>query len=282
MEDANTAAGALSSGELDVSSVEPEALEQLGGTPSIDSLSYPAIRNNLIFFDRGPGGLFADADVRRAACYAIDTDALPEIAPDLAPRVQHFSEGEPGYNPDIHGYPHDLDRAEELYEEAGSPDISAEMMAAPFNQKQIEVYTFQMAEIGMDITVQVAPPPQFFSSWSNGTYPLGLSSNDELTPYDWYKAWFAADAPGNPAGVESEELKSAADAAIAAGTSEEAEELWSEVTKIIADEALTCGHAASEETIVWNAGRVEGVTAPSQPWEPNLVDYRALRPSGGQ
>ncbi|CAL9620217.1 putative D,D-dipeptide-binding periplasmic protein DdpA [Nocardiopsis dassonvillei] len=279
IEDGNTAVGALTSGELDITGAEVDLLERVEGTPGIESLTYPAIRNNVIFFDRGPGGVFEDADLRRAACYALETDALPEVIVDLSPQPQHFAEGEPGYNPDTPGYPHNLDRARELYEDAGSPEVNVEMIAAPFNQRQMEVYSFQLAEIGFEVTVQGAPPPQFFSSWASGQYPLGMGSNDELTPYDWYRAWFAADAPGNPAGVESEELAEAAEAAIAAGTSEEAEGLWAEVTRIISDEALTCGHVVSQEMIMWQSQTVESVTEPTQPWEPNLVDFKNLRPT---
>lgn len=279
IEDSNTAVGALSSGELDILSVEPQALERVEGSAGIESLSYPAIRNNVVFFDRGPGGVFEDADVRRAACYAINTDALPDATADITPSDQHFAEGEPGYNPDVNSYSQDLDRAEELLEEAGNPDLSVEAMAAPFTESQLQIYASQLSEAGIEMDVQVAPPPQFFSEWSSGQFPMGMGSHDELTPYDWYKAWFAADAPGNPAGVESDELAEAAEAAIDAGTSEEADELWAEVTGIIADEALACAHATSEETIAWSSERVQGVEAPTQPWEPNLINYTELSPA---
>ncbi|NHT16103.1 ABC transporter substrate-binding protein [Cellulomonas sp. IC4_254] len=276
----NAATGALTNGEIDLTDTEVSQLATLEGSGDVDTLTYPAIRNNPIFFDRGPGGVFEDVDVRRAACYALDTETLAELEPDWEVRTQHFAEGEVGYNPDIEGYPHDLEQAQELYDAAGNPPVQAEMLATVFNENQMQVYAEQLGEIGMEITVQSAPPPQYFTEWNSGRYPLGLGGNDELTPYDWYSAWFAADAPGNPSGVESPELKAAADAAVAAGSDEEAADLWAEVTRIISDEALTCAHVAGEEILAWNTGTVTGVAAPSQPWETNLVDYRALRPAG--
>ncbi|MDX6740091.1 ABC transporter substrate-binding protein [Actinocorallia sp. A-T 12471] len=278
--DDNAAAGALISGEIDVTDTEVPNLDQLKATAGIKTLSYPAIRNNPMFFDRGPGGVFADVRVRQAACYALDTAALQKLEPDWVPRTQHFAEGESGYNAAIAGYPTDLAKAKQLMSEAGNPKVSAEVVAAPFNQKQLQVYAAQLKEIGIAVKVQVAPPPQYFSTWNSGRFPLGLGGNDELTPFDWYQAWFAADAPGNPAGVESAELKAAADKAIAAGTSPEAEGLWGDVTRIISEEALTCGHVAGEELIAWHSDRVDGVAAPTQPWETNLIDYKALRPKG--
>ncbi|KHL13399.1 peptide/nickel transport system substrate-binding protein [Mumia flava] len=281
IEDDNAAAAALASGEIDLGDSETYVQSQFEGRDNIETLSYPAIRNNLQFFDRGPGGVFEDVDVRRAACYAIDQQVVADLAGDMVSATQHFAEGEPGYNDQIDGYPVDTDEANSLMQQAGNPSVSAEILATVFNEDQIQVYADQMGEAGMDVSVQSAPPPQYFSEWNSGRYPMGLGSNDELTPYDWYRAWFAADAPGNPSGVESDELKAAADAAIAAGASEEADALWADVTKVIADEALACGHMVGEELIAWNADVVTGVAPSSQPWEPNLVDYQALQPAGG-
>ncbi|ANC31995.1 putative D,D-dipeptide-binding periplasmic protein DdpA precursor [Isoptericola dokdonensis DS-3] len=277
----NAASAALATGEIDLTDTEVNQLQTMDGDEQLDHLSYPAIRNNPMFFDRGPGGMFEDVAVRQAACYAIDTQVLASLEPDWEVRTQHFAEGEQGYNPDITGYTHDLAKAQELYDGAGNPPVDAEMLATTFNENQMQIYAEQMGEIGMDVTVQSAPPPQYFSEWNSGRYPLGLGGNDELTPYDWYNAWFAADAPGNPSGAESDELKAAADAAIAAGSSEEADALWAEVTKIIADEALTCAHVAGEELIAWNTETVTGVAAPTEHWETNLVNYRDLRPANG-
>ena len=75
------------------------------------------------------------------------------------------------------------------------------MLAAPFTQAQAQVYADQMAEIGITVEVQTVAPPQFVTEWNSGRYPLGLANNDQIHPYEWYKAWFAADAPGNPSGV---------------------------------------------------------------------------------
>ncbi|MDN4491442.1 ABC transporter substrate-binding protein [Demequina sp. SYSU T00068] len=276
----NAATTAMINGEIDITDSEVDQWSTFEGAGGFQLVTYPAIRNNPMFFDRGPGGLFEDVKVRQAACYAIDTQVVADLEPDVTVTTQHFAEGTPGYNPEVTGYTHDLAMAESLMAEAGSPSISGEMMSTVFNNKQITIYAEQMGEIGIEIAVQEAPPPQYFSEWNSGKYPIGLGSNDELTPYDWYASWFAADAPGNPSGVESDELKAAADAAIAAGASEEADALWAEVTKVIADEALTCAHIASEEQVVVNSDNVTGADVPSQPYETVLINYRDLRPAG--
>ena len=279
--DENAAVGALTSGQIDVTIAQPEQDQQLAGTPGVETIEYPAIRNNVIFFDRGPGGIFEDVRVRQAACYAMDPGVAAQVVTAEA-RTQHFAEGELGYNPDINGYPHDLDRARQLMAEAGNPQVTGTILAAPYTQAQDAVYADQMAEVGIRIEVQTVAPPQFVSSWNSGRYPIAMANNDQLHPYEWYKAYFAADAPGNPSGVESAELKAAADAAIAAGSSPDAERLWGEVTRIISDEALTCSHLVGNEIIAYQSRRVEGVAVPSAPWEPNLINYRDLRPASAQ
>jgi len=279
IDEAESSAAALLAGDLDLTDTEVTSLPRFDGS-DVDSLQYPAIRNNLFFFDRGPGGVFEDVALRQAVCYAIDIDQMIKVEGEGEAATQHFAEGEIGYNPAIEGYPTDLERAQELYAEAGSPSVAVEMAAAPYNNTQIEVYMTQAAEIGdFRVTVTTLPPPQYNGEWNSGKYPLGLSSNDELTAFEWYSAWFAADAPGNPSGIESDELKAAADAAIAAGGSEEAADLWAQVTKIIADEALTCAHLRGVETLAWNTTTVSGVDAPAEPWEPKSVNYRDLTPA---
>ncbi|WP_062516285.1 ABC transporter substrate-binding protein [Demequina gelatinilytica] len=276
----NAATTAMVNGEIDITDTELDQQSTFESSGSFLMIDYPAIRNNPMFFDRGPGGMFEDVAVRQAACYAIDTQVIADLDADVTVATQHFAEGEPGYNPEVTGYMHDLAKAEELYASAGSPVVAGDWMSTVFNTRQIQVYADQMGELGFNLTVQEAPPPQYFSEWNSGAYPIGLGSNDELTPYDWYSSWFAADAPGNPSGVESDELKAAADAAIAAGSGDEADALWAEVTKIIADEALTCAHIVSSELVAVNEETVSGAAAPSQPYETVLINYRDLRPAG--
>ncbi|MGO1543421.1 MAG: ABC transporter substrate-binding protein [Gulosibacter sp.] len=277
--ESEAAAAALTNGEIDLSDVEDSVLPNFEGT-DIQTFDYPAIRNNLIFFDRGEGGLFESQELRQAICTAINVDEAANVIGKITPVSQHFAEGELGHNPDIAGYPFDLDNAQALYAEAGSPSVSFEIAAAPYNEQQISIYMDQASQIGdFSATVSSMPPPQFASVWASGQYPAGLAANDEMTPYDWYQSWFAADAAGNPSGTESEALKTAADEAIAAGDSEEATELWGTVTQIISDEALTCAHAQSAETIAYNSTTVSGIDAPAEPWEAQSVNYRDLVPA---
>ena len=100
-----------------------------------------------------------------------------------------------------------------------------------------------------------------------------------MTPYDWYSSWFAANARQNPSGYESPELKAAADAAKAAGSSPEADGLWQVMKIIIDDEALACAFAVAGQTIGSTSNTVAGVQAPAaQPYMVNMVDDRSIYP----
>jgi peptide/nickel transport system substrate-binding protein len=206
IEDDNAATGALTTGEIDITDSEVPFLEQFDADEAYDYLLYPAVRNGLHFFDRGPDGLFGDADVRRAVCHALDTTVVNQLEPDIQPATQYFAEGEVGHVEGYSGYAHDLAVAQELFAAGGSPSISSDYLATFFNETQITVYAEQMSALGIQMAVQTVPPPQFFSAWNTGEFPVGTGSQDELHPYDWYLSWYAADAPNNPSGWAPDEL----------------------------------------------------------------------------
>lgn len=279
----NTAAtAALLSGEIDVTDTEDDQLPTLEGAANADLITYPAIRNNIVFFDRGPGGAFESVDLRKALCYAANNTGYGAVDPGvLETPQQHFLEGEYGYNPDIVGYS-DPDEAAAAFKKAGISSVKGTFPAAPFNKQQIEFFIDGMNKLdGVEIDVQELAVPQFIAEWNSGKYELGVGNNPQITPYDWYSTWFSERAFSNPAGVESEALKAAAGKALGAGVGADAEPLWQEVMRIIIDEeALACGYTVGSEIVAWNTDTVAGVQIPTEGWEQNLVNYRDLTPVG--
>jgi peptide/nickel transport system substrate-binding protein len=278
IEDQSAAFNAVRSGEVDLSAAAIDVLEGAEGA-GLGVEAYPGLFNTVLFFDRGPGGVFEDVDVRRGLCSAIDQEAFPKLAPgQFVPATQRFGEGEYGHNPEIRGYPYDPAAAEDLLAGAGSPAIEVQAAVFEDNAPLVEGIAAQLREIGVELSLDQVSFARYLSTWNSGKYPIGSGNTDELTPFDWYENWFAQDAPGNPAGVASARLKRAADAAIAAGNSPEAEPLWGEVMKVIDDEALACGHLIVNQHIVFDPDRVEDVRG--IPFEPSSVDYRAVRLAG--
>jgi peptide/nickel transport system substrate-binding protein len=278
--DDTAASAALLAGDIDVTDTEVSEIPRIDSAANAEWFDYPAIRNNVTFFDRGPGGVFEDQRVREALCYAVDNDVVANMASDLEAANQHFIEGEPGYNPAIENTNGDLDEALKIWEELGNPELNAEIPAAPFNLQQVTVRIEQMNQLpNVNITVQEVTPSQFFSSWNSGQYPLGVGSHGQITPADWYGGWFAPQAPVNHSGYVSDELQEAASQAQQAGGSPDAAERWQDVMLQISEERLSCSHLVVLETIAYNTDTVTNVEPGVQAWEQNLIDYRAVRPA---
>ncbi|MHA3723918.1 ABC transporter substrate-binding protein [Leucobacter sp. HY1910] len=278
--DETASAAALLSGDLDVSAIEDDEIPRLESAPNADYLQYEAIRNNITFFDRGEGGVFEDAKVRQALCLAMDANVVSDLKGGVA-HNQHFVEGEPGYSANITGFQEDLDAAKKLWAELGNPTVNAEIGAAPFNKQESVIRAEQMSELpGVTITVQELTVPQYLSTWNSGQYALGMGNNPQITPADWYGAWFSETAPANPSKVVSGELKGLAVEAQKAGGGPEADAKWEAVMEQISDEALACNFLAGEKAVGYNTDTVTDVQTAPQVWEQNLIDYHAIKPAG--
>ncbi|MFV0373678.1 ABC transporter substrate-binding protein, partial [Microbacterium sp.] len=206
IEDDSAASAALLGDEIDLTDTVTEQRPILEGG-NVDFLGYPAGRNNIVFFDRAPGGAFGDVNTRKAVCSAIDVQAqldLPSSSITATP-TQHFVEGDVGYNPDIVGYVDaDLAAAQRML---GADTVDVTFATAVFLKQQVEFFADQMNQLdGVNITVQDLPVPEYISTWSSGQYPLGIGANNQITPYDWYATWFAERGFLNPSGYESPEL----------------------------------------------------------------------------
>lgn len=278
--DDTAATAALLAGDLDVTDTETDELPRFDSAANAAYFDYPAIRNNINFIDRAPDGAFGDAKVRQALCLAMDAEVVAALGGGEA-HNQHFVEGEPGYNAEITGFQADPDAALALWTELGEPTIEAQIGAAPFNKQEIQIRVDQMNKLpNVNITVQELDMAQYLSTWNSGQYGVVLGNNPQITPADWYGAWFSDTAPSNPSKYVSDELKGLAGQAQAAGGSPEANDKWAAVMKQISDEALTCSHFASSEIIAYNTDKVADVQPAVQVWEQNLIDYRAVRPVG--
>ncbi|BDZ40092.1 ABC transporter substrate-binding protein [Microbacterium suwonense] len=277
--DPTAAAAAVISGDVDVSDVEEEVLPTLDAAANVDTFNYPAIRNNVVFFDRGEGGVFADVKARQAFCYAFDAQSAADLTGGQT-ATQHFIEGEFGYNPDITGYETNIDKAKALWAELGNPTVNVDWPAAPFNKQEITVRAENANQLpNVNVTVQELSVPQFVSTWNSGQYPLGIGNHPQITPADWYGSWFSDTAPSNPSKTVSDELKALATDAQRAGSSPDAEQKWQAVLAEISDEALSCSHAIGVEQIAYNSDHVTDVQPAIQVWEQKLVDLKAIKPA---
>ena len=278
--DPNSAISALRNGEIDITTVEGSDAEGIPEGSGVALTPYATLRSTVMFIDRGPGGVFEDVNVRRAVCSGIDNASMQQLGPENIEKTQYFIEGEYGHVPSLEGYSYDLNEVQSDLTKAGNPEVKFDVMGFDGSAPLLKVYAAGLAKAGITMTPQLAPAGQFFTEWNNGKYPIGIAAVDEKDPYNLYQTWFAKDGGANISGIESERLKTAADAAIAAGSSPEAQQGWEEVMRIVSEEALMCGHLVIDENIGYRENRVTGVSPIT--WEGSAIRYDELRLVSGQ
>lgn len=268
MSDTAARFAALQTGEVDIAEHPAGEVAQAEAAGLTTEL-VPGTHIGVLMIDRGPGGKLEDLETRRAVCSAVDNEAYGLVGGEGARTMvdQRFGEGDYGYNPDIVGY--DLD--EELAGTAAGLDLTIGIFDGA--AEDATALAGEYAKHGINLDVQIVPAAKYFADWYKD-WDIGLGDNTELHPYLWYATWFAADAPNNVSGVESPELKAAADAAMAAGTTPEAEPLWQEVMRIIDEEALICTQFDFNFVAAWDPDRVKNVELTT--FQIADVDYRKI------
>jgi len=118
--DAATSIAELSTGGLDIGTVQPDQLAQFSSDSTFTVQELPGLRIAYIQFDLTKE-LFTDPRIRKAISHAIDRQTVIDTL--------YLGYGEPGrsfiptiswvYNPDAPTYPYDPDQAAALLEEAG-------------------------------------------------------------------------------------------------------------------------------------------------------------------
>ena len=168
---------ALRSGDFDVTLNMPtnqfESYED--GIPGYTTLGVPGQSYDYISFKMGEwdgeenqydeNAKMADLNLRKAMAYALDIDAVGEEFYDglryradshIIPNFGDF------YNPDIEGYPHDPEKAEELLEEAGYVDVDGDGMREDPDGEQLTIN--YAARAGSDAAEPIAL--YFIQAWN--------------------------------------------------------------------------------------------------------------------
>jgi peptide/nickel transport system substrate-binding protein len=262
---------AVLAGELDVADLNPpEAARAEEAAKTV--LPYPAIGAGLVMFDRGPGGLFEDIETRRAVCQAIDAEAAVQASDGYLSVIPQRFAGTPYENPEIELPEYDSEAASDYF---ASHPISATIPAISGASTVPEALAGMLTQAGADVSVQTMPESDYHPVWNTGEFPIGFGGESEVHPLTWYQGFFAADGPYNPSGVETEEIAQAAAAAVEAGTSPEATELWQTAIRLMTEQWVICPQWNINQFLVSDPERVTGV-APAD-FLPTSLDVRALR-----
>lgn len=162
---------ALVNGEVDGAVINPDQLDDVEGA-GLQVTAKPS-SSFLYFILNTAKGPFGDPEVRKALNMAIDREAIAQglYEGHCTPQIQPFLEGTPGYSEKIGDgldvFPYDPEAAKEIIDEKAPQGVEATMVlpAVTIYTKFAEVIQEQLAEIGINLTVQPGPPGQDVESF---------------------------------------------------------------------------------------------------------------------
>lgn len=158
-----TRLAALKAGEVDlVRGLIPEYVDEVPKVESIPGLEFPWIRLNCL---RGP---LMDLNLRLAINYAINKEELAQSLYSgyaVPAQGQLLTPGHFGFNPDVHAYEFDLDKAKELISAAGYDGEEIEFIGEAGrwlkDKELIEAVAGQLREAGLNVKVNIVE----WSAW---------------------------------------------------------------------------------------------------------------------
>lgn len=272
---------ALQTGEIDwMRQVPDEQILAMQEEP-LEGIEYALLyeaRSRRINFNvtRAP---FDDVRMRRAIGYAIDKVEYNEAI--------WFGLGNPHNQPFVPGSflelpvddPYrnsDLETARQLVEEAGYGDgIEVDVIAHAPLQSSWELFQAKLAEIGIDVNIEVLDSAQWTRRAKEGSYDMTITSVSLIYHWDRVFGYFDPDSTSNwvvgyytnPEITELlAEARNTADQA-------QAKELYAEMLRILQEDCGNVFIAATPDKQAWRTW-VEG-------WEPNASNTNLVWPGGG-
>ena len=198
--------------------------------------------------------IFADKRVRQAIAYAIDREAIVKyLRRGLAkPAVGVLSPVAWAFEPNVHQFNHDVEKAKQLLDEAGYPDpdgdgpkprlhLSLKTSTDEFFRLQATVIQQDLAKAGIEVEVRSYEFATFYADVLKGNVQMyqlqwvGVTDPDMLR-----RVYHSEQVPPvgfNRAYYKSAEADRLIDLATTAKTDEERRKYYSEVQKVVAEDA---------------------------------------------
>ncbi|MCM2393173.1 ABC transporter substrate-binding protein [Streptomyces albipurpureus] len=261
IQDPDSLYNALRAGQLDVVWTT-STLAARAGKEGLKSTWFPSVLWHLQMYDTK--GVFKDKKFRQAVCHAMNPQDYIDAALGGKGKthLQRMPEGQPGHDPELTGYPFDLDKARKLLAEAEDAPRSFTLISYDTQRTIAELFRSQMEKIGIEVTLELPNFPQFLSTYQSGRYPAAILSDASRSgPYDYYNRKFAPTAPNNPLKVQYPELTAAAEEGLAAKTPEARETAWKKMSRIVNDEALDCGYFDYSGFWAFNPKKVDNIVS---------------------
>lgn len=237
-----TAVAALGNGEIQwtdnipaqqVADLEGDDALTLGVEPSNDYW-YFALNENVEPFD--------DVRVRQAISYAVDRDAiLQAVSYGTAEANQLAIPATSSWYTEFDEYRYDLERAQELLDEAGVSDLEIDFMATsdyPETSTAAQVLASSLEEIGITVTIRTPDFATWLDEQGTGNWDaLMMGWLGNIDPDDFYYSQHHSEGASNYQGYANEDVDSLLDAGRVETDEAARAEIYAEAATTIADEA---------------------------------------------
>ncbi|HEV3011625.1 MAG TPA: ABC transporter substrate-binding protein [Burkholderiales bacterium] len=250
---------ALRTGQLDIVWTNP-SLASRTKADGLESAWFPSVLWHLQMMDTVK--VFNSQKLRQAVCHAMNPQDYIDAALGGKGKVhtQRLREGFAGYSAEIKGYPHDLGKAKKLMAEIGNPKLQFTLASFDTQRTIAELFRSQMAQIGIDVKIDLMTFGQFFSTFRSGKYPAAILTDSQDTgAYDYYLYHFAPDGAGNPLRTVFPEIEAAVKEALAAPNAAGQAAGWKKMMQAIDAQALDCGFFDYTAYWAYNPKRLSNV-----------------------
>lgn len=272
--DGNARVAALQAGEVDAIKAPPRsAVAELRSADEFEVAPTPSLSTHLFFVNAGKPP-FDDPLVRQAVSYAIDREAVAEVAYDglAQPADLLVTEDNADYAPPSAAPTHDVEKAKDLLAQAGMPDgfsfefqVPTDDTAQTSAGQQIQA---QLAEAGITAEIRAGDLGGLyervldgnFEAMYAGTSPALLGSADAEFLYRWLYYGSFVDDYTYWSGSKREQVEDLLDAAVAAPTREEYESLMKQVYDITTDVGPIIPVVHNDQVVAWNSATAAGIT----------------------
>ena len=181
-------------------------------------------------------------EVRQAINYALNTEVIVDVSTEgTATLLTNFIPSNVfGYDPNIEGYPYDLERAQELMAEAGVDGFDIELITNQGNVIRLaaaEIIQNQLAEININVSIQQLEWGAYLEALDTTDFDVFMAGWVSVTgdaDYGLYPLFHSAYHPeSNRVGLASPELDAILEAARSTTVESERLELYTEAQEYL-------------------------------------------------
>ena len=222
---------------------------------------------------------FNDPKVRQAITHAFDSEAVLEGVYNGSgqPAVAPLAPGVLGYSEDLEGREYNMDKAQQLLDEAGVEDLTINLMVNDDNPERVDVALWlqeSLSELGITVNVEQVEWGAYLEATGAGEHDMFILgwSNSTGDPDNGISPLFHSDnigADGNRSFYNNPELDSLLDQARQESDEEKRGEMYTEAQQILVDDAPAIFIRHGENLNAYN-NNVENFQGDSY----NIFDFR--------